>query len=174
MNGYFIWRAGPARFFWCTIVYPLKYYPKWAPFNSLRSAMWFFPDPADYPNRFEFYFLSVKAAIELAFAPAIFILVFVRCKLQAARNLDGRWDRPMLVAIVGFFTFLSILNSPGGFRVVVSTLPALILLCWLLDCEYKVARTLSCNMRCGYDSLRNVLVLEYPPPHGIDPYNFSR
>jgi hypothetical protein len=48
----------------------------------------------------------------------------------------------MLVAIVGFCMLLSIAPIPDGYRMAVSSLPALILCGWLLDFPGKLARSL--------------------------------
>ena len=44
VNAYFIWQAGPARYFWCTVVFVLKYYPKMASANT-------FPGDSDGVSR---------------------------------------------------------------------------------------------------------------------------
>ena len=59
------------------------------------------------------------------------------------------WERPMLVAIVGFFMLLSIAPAPDFVRMAASVLPALILLGWLLDSPRKLARALVVALTLG-------------------------
>jgi hypothetical protein len=142
VNGYFIWKAGPARFFWCTIVYVLKYYPQQADLNSFlvlpRSLQG--GEAAAYSLRL--YQNIAKSFIDIAAAPCIYLLVLVRYFWRARRNSWDDWDRPVLVAIVGLFLFLSMAPAPSPARLVPGSLPGFVLVGWLLDSRSKLARGL--------------------------------
>lgn len=141
VNGYFIWKAGVARFFWCVFIFPERYYPKQANWNSFMVIR-------DFAPRFEFHlhfqmlYINVKKLFLLLTTPTVFALFFVRYCLKRGKEPWDFWARPMLVACVGLMMLLSITNSPSPLRMAVSSLPALILLGWLLDSPSKTPRTL--------------------------------
>jgi hypothetical protein len=133
VNGYFIWEAGPARFFWCTVVFLLKYYPKEADWNTWRYIL-------PYLSLFSAARHSLHAALgaarllpDLVGVPCVLLLFFFRYWKKAGWKNRNLWERPMLVAIVGLFLFLSVSPSPGPNRVMAGSLPAFVLLGWLID-----------------------------------------
>jgi len=138
VNGYFIWKAGIARFFWCTVVFVLKYYPQQADANTFRTVGTDFPN---YESLHTFLRPFLNWLSLVALPPVVYILFFARYWRERDRKSLEYWQRPMLVGIVGFFMFLSIAPSPGIIRMTVSSLPALVLLGWLLDSPRKAART---------------------------------
>ena len=91
VNAYFIWKAGPARFFWCTVVFVLKYYPKEAHCEHIpgfygRSFPYFVP--AHIP-------LFVRSWLLLfAVTPFIFILFFARYWRESSRKPVGVLGAP--------------------------------------------------------------------------------
>jgi hypothetical protein len=129
INGYFIWKAGPARYFWCTVVFVLKYYPMQADWNSFRSVLLDFPplaltrESAYGLTQWSFLFLLNPVAYLLFFG------AYLRNRRSAQSEL---WARPMLVAFAGLFMYLCVAPSPNANRMSVSILPALILLVWLV------------------------------------------
>ncbi len=139
VNGYFVWEAGPARYFWCTVIFVLKYHHK-----------------AAYANSFQVFLGSIPAFLSLrtflgpfahwlllfVFTPFILILFFVRYWRESSQKPLDYWERPMLVAIVGVFMLLSIAPAPGEVRMVAGAFPELILLGWFLDSSRRLARTL--------------------------------
>ncbi len=147
VNGYFIWRAGPGRFLWCTVVFVLKYYPKEADWNTFQV----FKDnlPPLVPLRGFFRYGIESWLFVYAVIPVIFIVFLVRYWRQSRNTSVEFWERPMLVAIVGFFMFLSIAPAPNPNRMVVSELPALILMAWLIDSQRKLARRLAAVLAVG-------------------------
>jgi hypothetical protein len=137
VNAYFIWEAGPSRFFWCTVVFVLKYYPKEADYNTFQAIMTEFP--AFQSPHSSLY--SIAHWLFLFFAtPLIFVFFFARYLRESRRKPLDYWERPMLVGIVGLFMLLSIAPAPDSARIAISALPALILLIWLLDSPRKVCR----------------------------------
>jgi hypothetical protein len=137
VNAYFIWKAGPARYFWCTVVYVLKYYPKLASANTFQVISAEFPV---YTSLRTFLHPFAQWIFLSAFIPIVYILFFARYWREHSRKPVGDWERPMLVAIVGFFMFFSIAPAPDYVRMMASMLPPLILLTWLLDSPKRLAR----------------------------------
>ncbi len=137
VNAYFIWKAGPARYLWCTVVFVLKYYPKEADYNSFQAIKTEFPA---FASLHSFLYSAMHWLLLFLFTPIIFIWFFVRYLRESRRIQFEYWERPMLVAIVGVFMLLSIAPAPDGARIAISALPALILLGWLLDAPHKLAR----------------------------------
>ena len=137
VNAYFIWEAGPARYFWCTVVFVFKYYPKAAEFNTLQALGKEFPA---FASLHSFLYPFAHWLFLFVITPLIFILFFARYWRESRRKPLEYWERPMLMAIVGSFILLSIAPAPDSPRIAVSALPALILLGWLLDSPRKIAR----------------------------------
>lgn len=140
VTGYFICNAGPARFFWCTLVFGLKYYPKEADANTF--LVFTQSIPAFIPLR-SFLRWPVEEWLFLYIViPSAFILFFIRYGRESGKNPLEFWERPMLLAIVGSSMLLSVAPAPGPWRMAASEFPALILLGWLIDSSPKLARTL--------------------------------
>lgn len=81
--------------------------------------------------------------------PLVYILFFARYWREYRKKPLEYWERPMLVAIVGFFLLLSVARAPDWVRMAAVSLPALILLGWLLDSPRKLARTLVLVLTAG-------------------------
>ena len=137
LNSYFIWQAGPARYFWCTVVYVLKYYPKLASANSFQVIRAEFPV---YTSLRAFVHPFAQWLFLSLFIPSVFILFIAHYWRERRRKPVEYWQRPMLVAIVGFFMLLSIAPAPDYVRMMASMLPPLVLLIWLLDSPRRLAR----------------------------------
>jgi hypothetical protein len=147
VNGYFIWKAGPARFLWCTVVFVLKYYPKEAGNNTFQAFKESLPPFLPLHN---FLRWNIEQWLFLyAVIPFILIMFFARYWRESGKKPVEYWVRPMLVAIVGLFMLLSIAPSPGPRRMAVSELPALLLLGWLIDSPRKFARALAAILAVG-------------------------
>jgi hypothetical protein len=143
VNGYFIVKAGPARFFWCTIVYVLKYYPHQADWNSSLVFAKSLQGGGAAAYSFRLYENIAKSFIDVAAGPCICLLVLVRYLWRVRTNSWDDWDRPVLVAVVGLFLFLSMSPAPSPPRLVPGSLPGFVLVGWLLDSRSNVARSLS-------------------------------
>jgi hypothetical protein len=135
VNAYFIWEAGPARYFWCTVVFVLKYYPKTSAANTFQVIKTQFPV---YQSLSTFLLPFAKWLLLFGFIPLVFLLFFVQYWRESPNRRLEHWDRPMLVAIVGLFMLLSIAPAPDFVRMRVSILPAFILMCWLLDSRRRL------------------------------------
>jgi hypothetical protein len=137
INGYFISEAGPRRYFWCTVVYVLKYYPKLASANTFQVIKADFPVYTSFGTFLhplaQWLFLS-------AIIPIIYVLFFVHYWRKSRKLGLEYWERPMLVAVVGLFMLLSIAPAPDYLRMMASMLPPLILLVWLFDSSARLAR----------------------------------
>ena len=164
VNAYFIWEAGPARYFWCTVVFVLKYYPKEAEYNTLQAIGTEFPV---FLSLRTFLHLVVVWLLLLIAIPFVFILFFARYWRESSRKPLEYWERPMLVAIVGFFMLLSIAPAPDYPRMTASALPALILLGWFLDSPRKLARALVVALSVG-TLLMALFEVARERPHPMD------
>jgi hypothetical protein len=146
VNAYFIWEAGPARYFWCTVVFIIKYYPKGAycnGFQTLRTEFPVFTSLGAFIDSFShwvFFFVVV---------PLVFVLFFALYWRKFSHKPLEQRERPMLLAIVGVFMLLSIAPAPDYPRLAASAPPALILLIWLLYSSRKFAQTLVVALTAG-------------------------
>jgi hypothetical protein len=139
INGYFIWKAGPERYFWCVVVYVLKYYPKEADWNTFDSFFTFLPHLA--LSRTALYGV-LHWIYWFLLNPLAYLLFFIAYLRNARRLTPQQWARPMLVAVGGLFIFLCVAPSPNPNRMSVSILPALILLVWLVAGTVRLRRWL--------------------------------
>jgi hypothetical protein len=138
VNAYFIWEAGPVRYFWCTVVFVLKYYPQTSASNTLQVIETQFPT---YKSLGTFLYPFVKWILSFGLIPLASVLFLLRYLRRSAEHTAIQWARPMLVAIVGLFMVLSIAPAPDLLRLKASALPALILLVWLFDSPHKLAKS---------------------------------
>lgn len=143
VSAYFICEAGLARFLWCTVFFVVKYFPKQADLDTLSLVLRndlriYFPvfDPKD----FSFYRLFARALLLFAIIPSSFIFFFAHYWRASRKKPFEYWERPMLVAIVGLALFLSVAPAPDDVRVAAISLPALILLGWLMDSSRRIVR----------------------------------
>lgn len=146
INGYFIWEAGPVRYFWCTVVFVLKYHHKEASYFTSQAIGSEFPQFSSLRT----YLYSLAHWIFLfAFTPFIYLLFFAHYWRRSSKRPIQYWERPMLVAIVGSLMLLGIAPEPDGVRMAVSAFPAIILLCWFLDSSHRLLRALSVAIAIG-------------------------
>lgn len=134
LNAYFILEAGPARYFWCTVIFVLKYYPKTSAANTIQVIATQFPG---YQSLSTFLFPFAKWLLSFALVPFVFAFFFVRYIRRSSKQTVEQWSRPMLVAIVGLFMLLSIAPAPDLLRMKASIFPAFILMGWFLDSKQK-------------------------------------
>ena len=130
VNRYFIATAGLSRWFYCLVVYPLRYYPapavnNWGVVNyefraSQSTATWV-------------AFLFVYSAVPLVYL--VFLLVMHR---QWRKDRSCPWDQLLLITVTGIAMFLAIAQSPSIKRLSTVSPPAMIVLAWLLNKPTRV------------------------------------
>jgi hypothetical protein len=143
---YFIYKAGLARFVWCTVIFVFKFYPKLASSNTFllfRDQLPTFASLIADPLHFVEWFFLVLAV------PCVLVLFFVRYSRESREKPMDFWERPMLLAIVGSCMILGIAPAPGLHRIASSAFPAVILLGWFLDSPRKLARALTAALAVG-------------------------
>jgi hypothetical protein len=155
VNGYFVWKAGLARFLWCTVVFGLKYHHKQVDENS------FWVITSDLP-RFAWHFsIMFRIAAWLlidVIVPFIPLLFFGYYWWQSGRKPREYWGRPMLLAVACFVMVLSVAPAPASIRTASCSLPGILLLVWFLDSPRKLCRAAVVIATAG------ILLLL---PHGI-------
>jgi hypothetical protein len=137
INGYFIWKAGPERYFWCTVVFVLKYYPKEADWNTFQSLYSTIPTIA-LTRRAVFSILHWTFLFLLG--PFSYVAFFAYYWRNRRSFSPEQWTKPMIIAVVGLFIFLCVAPSPNENRMSVSCLPPLVLLVWLIERTTRVRR----------------------------------
>lgn len=127
-NAYFVWRAGLGRFLASTVVFVIRYYPADRAANTFRTYL------AAPPALRPWYGLPWVGAYLLVhvLVPGVYVLFAVRYRREARRRPHDPWERLMLINVTGVALFLSVAPAPSYFRLCVVSLPALILLAWLL------------------------------------------
>ena len=91
LNAYFIWEAGPARYFWCTVVYVMKYYPKLASANTFQVISAEFPV---YISLRTFLHPFAQWLFLSAFIPLVYILFFARYWRESPSEACGVLGAP--------------------------------------------------------------------------------
>lgn len=139
LGSYFVGRAGLARFVYCTLIFNLRYYGSFeggSTWSGYMAGLSGFLHWQRIPGVFGF--LLVHALL-----PLVYVIFFVRYHRRSKGVPAAHWDRLMLVNIVGLASFLSIAAAPTWARLYYVSLPALILLVWILQSEGKPGRFLS-------------------------------
>jgi hypothetical protein len=125
VNSYFIATAGLHRWFYCLVIYPLRYYS--APsINNWRVILYDFQWHRSSTAWIVFPFVYCTV-------PAVYVVfVFVMRRRWKGHDTRSR-DLLMLVAFTGIAMFLAIASEPSVKRLSTVSPPAMILLAWLLD-----------------------------------------
>jgi hypothetical protein len=139
-NAYFVWQAGLKRFVECTLLFHLKYSP-----TNLAGSSWrvYFADISlthswysEFPRAIAYLFIHLLV-------PLVYLLFFARYWRESPGKPLEACGRLMLVNVVGLFQFLLVAPGPGWLRLCSVSLPALIVLVWLLSQPGKVELAVS-------------------------------
>ena len=125
INVYYMAKLGIVE--WCrwVVVFPFRYYPT-MPGQMWRSPLLEFQGHNGLLKWIGASFLYL--AVPLIYATFLWTM---RCKRRA--EPDQPWDRLLLIAITGIAMFLSVSPSLSIMRASAASLPATILLTWLLE-----------------------------------------
>jgi hypothetical protein len=136
-SAYFAWKAGLARFLFCTVVFGVKFYPSlW--FNTWRVYMAELPalhSWVESPRWGGFLFI-------IAILPAVYTLFFVRYARVSRFSPSEPWPQLVLINLVGLFLLVGVAPAPSYFRLCSVCLPALITLVWLVGQPGAFEKTL--------------------------------
>ena len=117
-NAYFAWKAGLARFLWCTAIFGARYYPQDAEHNSLRvvtDAIPLIPSMLSSAPGTLLYWFFIYVCV-----PVANLLVLVWYWKRPRSLPEGQWARLMLLAFVGIFLLLGVVPAPMATRVAAS------------------------------------------------------
>jgi hypothetical protein len=123
-NAYFMRTAGLNRFVFCTIIFPLRYYPA-EPYNTWRVYGAAFTSHPGLPRLIGILF--VHAAI-----PSTYAIWFLYRRKHPAENQRSRRIE-LLMAFVGIGMFAAIAGSPSLLRLCSASPPALVLITCILQ-----------------------------------------
>ncbi len=132
---WFAWKAGLARFLYCTVTFNMKFYSAFR-WNQMGAFMIELPE---FPSWLQAPALAVWIAIHVL-VPMAYGLFLVRWLREKERRPQEPWDRLMLVNITGLFLSAGVVFSPSWLRLCTASLPALILLVWFVDSSARLAR----------------------------------
>ena len=139
VSGYFVWRAGLAKFLYCTLIFNLRYYGSFAggsTWHGYMIGLAGFLHWQRIPGLLGF--LLVHALL-----PLVYILFLVRYQRRSKQASGEHWERLMLINLVGLASLLSVALAPTWARLYYVSLPALILFAWILKSEGRAGRFLS-------------------------------
>ncbi|HLW80349.1 MAG TPA: hypothetical protein VKU44_12205, partial [Terriglobia bacterium] len=135
---YFVARAGFAAVFDSTVVFLLKYSTTF-PHNNWSTYL------TDWPGFRPWYRMGNLAMwlfINL-FQPVVYVVGIWKWRRESRQNPQGPWDRWLLIYLVGLALLLGTVRAPNTLRLTADSLPALILLGWLVKSPgrlYQAAR----------------------------------
>jgi len=142
-SAYFIATAGQERFVFCTVLFVIQYWP----LTEWSGPQVYLADPPPFLP----WSMLPKLGLWLflhALIPLVYLLVFLRYRRTRDREAES-WDRLLLVNLTGLFLFLGVAPSPGYTRLCAVSLPAFIVLVWLLQTPQKLARVFSAVLCLG-------------------------
>ncbi len=138
VSGYFAWRAGLARFIYCTVLFNLRYYGSFAGPSTWHGYLTGLPGFLHWQRIPGLVgFLLVHTLL-----PLVYILVLIRYHRRLMPLPGEDWHRLMLINLVGLTSFLSVASAPTWARLYYVSLPALILFVWVLQSEGRAGRFL--------------------------------
>ena len=125
VNAYFIRAAGLKQWLYCTIVYPLRYYP--APsVNNWRVLLYDFQWHGGAGRWLCYPFVYTTV-------PLVYFVLLVVLRRQREKESNIPWDQLLLVTLTGLGMFLAVASAPSMKRMCTVSAPAMILLVWLLN-----------------------------------------
>jgi hypothetical protein len=137
-NAYFAWRAGLPRFLDCLVIFGVKYYSADLKWNSLQVYMTELPQFQPWyraPTLAVWLFINVSL-------PLIYAFFFFRYRRTARAQPLLPWDRLMVLNLVGLFLLMGVAPAPARLRLCAVSLPAFVLLGWLLSLPGRLNRVL--------------------------------
>ena len=138
VNLYFVRAAGFGRWFYCLVVYPVRFYSAPA-VNNWRVILFDFQwhRGAAAWIAFPFVYLTV---------PLVYIVFLFAMRRRWRKDRDRPWDQLLLVALTGIAMFLAIATSPSVKRLSSASPPAMILLAWFFDRPGRTASALRAGL----------------------------
>ena len=134
MCGYFIWKAGLARFLYCTVGFVLKYYPADRTVNSLAVVMFDIPEMTQWHDWFD---LAVYVFLH-ALLPLVYVWFWWR--RRRGKPAAEKASQLMLFNITGILALAAVAPSPSTYRLSAVAPWGLILLVWLIGGEGRRRR----------------------------------
>ena len=130
VNSYFVATAGLSRWFYCLVVYPLRYYP--APdLNNWREIKDEFQALQGTASWVPFLFVYCTV-------PLVYLVLLLVMRRQRRKDRTHPWNQLLLITVTGIAMFLAIAPSPSIKRLSTVSPPAMILLAWLLNKPTRV------------------------------------
>lgn len=125
---YFVRTVGASKVLYYTVVFVAKYYPAdW--FNNWRVYLTGRPQLHAWTTWFD---LPAFTLIHLI-VPFVYIVFFVGYAVRSRKQyLEDLWRRLVLLNFAGVFLFLTIASAPAYTRLYVVSVPAIVILVWML------------------------------------------
>jgi hypothetical protein len=130
VNSYFVATAGLSRWFYCLVVYPLRYYPAPA-LNNWRVIREEFQAHQGIGSWVPFLFVYCTV-------PLVYLVVLLVLRRQWRKDRTRPSKQLLLITVTGIAMFLAIAPSPSIKRLSTVSPPAMILLAWLLNRPTRV------------------------------------
>ena len=145
VNLYFIATAGLNRWFYCLVVYPLRYYPAPA-LNNWRVVNLEFHAQQSTTGWVAFLFVYCTV-------PLVYIVFLLVMRRQWRKDRTCPWDQLLLITVTGIAMFLAIAQSPSIKRLSTVSPPAMILLAWFLEKPTKAFAVVKVTLATGATAL---------------------
>jgi hypothetical protein len=137
VNAYFVWAVGLRQWWYCIVIFPLRYYP--APvINNWRILAYDFGWRTGLGKWIAYPF--VYATVPFA------CIVFLMSTRRRWKDKTEPWPELVLIALMGLFMFLAIAQSPSLKRLGSVGPPAMVLLAWMLGHPGRVTRLIRAGL----------------------------
>ena len=138
-NAYFIAAAGVRQWIYCTIIYPLRYYP--APtVNNWRVVLYDFGWHGGALKWICYPFIY-------SVTPLVYIVFLFKMRRLREAEPSAPWDKLFLLTLTGLGIFLAVASAPSMKRLSTISAPSMILLVWLLHRWLSQSRTIGVYAR---------------------------
>ncbi len=133
-DAYFAWKAGPGRFFYCTVTFVWRYYHADREANSLLTLVYDFPEMTQWHDGLGL----AKYLFAHVLVPLAYVWFWLRRRREA---FSSNQESPlMLLSIVGSFLFAGVAFAPTTYRLCAVAPLALIVLVWLIRRSRRLSR----------------------------------
>jgi len=145
LSAYFVWQAGLRRFLDSTIIFGLKYFRAESRHNSWEAYL------LDIPRMGAWRGLGpmLTGLLVYPLVPFVYVAFQIRYRRDVDIHPRQTWDGLMLLQAVGLCLFIGVAPAPGLWRLHTVTLPATILIVWILSSRGRMGRAILAALAAG-------------------------
>jgi hypothetical protein len=154
-NGYIVFEVGLREFVYSTVVFPFTYWG-YGQNNGCSENIAFEIAKAALGHDLHLF----RALIVAILVPGVYIVALAGYMRRTTSPPSEPWRRIVLISAVGLAMFASVLSSASYWRLAVGSLPALVVLVWLLDQKIGVKATYALWIVTIFMMLKDIAVAQ--------------